>query len=90
LFATFAHINREILKIALLAIVANITVPLLGLVDTAFAEHLRGQIFIGAVAVGSMMLNLIDCSASKGAKMSHFTLFLPIFPLALAYDCKLH
>ena len=32
--------NREILHIALPAIVTNITIPLLGLVDTAIAGHL--------------------------------------------------
>ena len=51
--------NREILKIALPAIVANITVPLLGLVDTAIAGHLGDKVFIGAVAVGAMMFNLV-------------------------------
>ena len=51
--------NREILKIALPAIVANITVPLLGLVDTAIAGHLGDKMFIGAVAVGAMMFNLV-------------------------------
>jgi len=51
--------NREILKIALPAIISNITVPLLGLVDTAIAGHLGNQAFIGAVAVGTMMFNLI-------------------------------
>ena len=51
--------NREILRIALPAIVANITVPLLGLVDTAIAGHLGNQVFIGAVAVGAMMFNLV-------------------------------
>ena len=51
--------NREILRIALPAIVANITVPLLGLVDTAIAGHLGDKVFIGAVAVGAMMFNLV-------------------------------
>lgn len=51
--------NREILKIALPAIVANITVPLLGLVDTAIAGHLGDKVFIGAVAVATMMFNLV-------------------------------
>ena len=51
--------NREILRIALPAIVANITVPLLGLVDTAIAGHLGDKVFIGAVAVGTMMFNLV-------------------------------
>ncbi len=51
--------NREIFKIALPAIIANITVPLLGLVDTAIAGHLGDKVFIGAVAVGTMMFNLV-------------------------------
>ena len=33
-------LNRRVLQIALPAIVSNITVPLLGLVDTAIAGHL--------------------------------------------------
>lgn len=52
-------INREILKIALPAIVANIAEPLLGLLDTAIAGHLGAARFIGAAAVGAMMLNVI-------------------------------
>lgn len=51
--------NREILHIALPAIVANITIPLLGLLDTAIAGHLGSATFIGAIAVGSMIFNLI-------------------------------
>lgn len=56
-------LNREIGRIALPAIVTNVTVPLLGLVDTAIAGHMgteaQGAAFIGAVAVGTMMFNLI-------------------------------
>ena len=52
-------INREILRIALPAILANIAEPLLGLLDTAIAGHLGGARFLGAVAVGAMMLNVI-------------------------------
>ncbi len=51
--------NREILKIALPSIVANITIPLLGLLDTAIAGHLGSATFIGAIAVATMMFNLI-------------------------------
>ena len=45
-------IDRQILDIAIPSIVSNITVPLLGLVDTAIAGHLGDKVFIGAVAVG--------------------------------------
>lgn len=51
--------NREILHIALPAIVANITIPLLGLLDTAIAGHLGSASYIGAIAVGSMIFNLL-------------------------------
>lgn len=51
--------NREILHIALPAIIANVTIPLLGLLDTAIAGHLGSAAFIGAIAVGSMIFNLI-------------------------------
>ncbi len=51
--------NREILRIALPAIVANITIPLLGLLDTAIAGHLGSPSYIGAVAVGAMMFNMV-------------------------------
>ena len=51
--------NRQILLIALPAIVTNITVPLLGLVDTAIVGHMGDAAYIGAIAVGSMIFNLV-------------------------------
>ena len=51
--------NRKILHIALPAIVTNITVPLLGLVDTAIVGHMGDAAYIGAIAVGSMIFNLV-------------------------------
>ena len=51
--------DRKILKIALPAIVTNITVPLLGLVDTAIVGHMGAAAYIGAIAVGSMIFNLV-------------------------------
>lgn len=52
-------LNRDILKISLPAILNNITVPLLGLSDTAISGHLGDIAFIGAVSVGAMMLNMV-------------------------------
>lgn len=52
-------INREILRLALPAIVSNITVPLLGLSDTAISGHLGSDTYIAAIAVGSMMINTV-------------------------------
>ena len=51
--------DLQILKIALPAIVTNITVPLLGLVDTAIVGHMGSAAYIGAIAVGSMIFNLV-------------------------------
>lgn len=51
--------DHQILKIALPAIVTNITVPLLGLVDTAIVGHMGSAVYIGAIAVGSMIFNLV-------------------------------
>ena len=50
--------DHQILKIALPAIVTNITIPLLGLVDTAIVGHMGSAAYIGAIAVGSMIFNL--------------------------------
>ena len=51
--------DRQILQIALPSIVSNITVPLLGMVDVAIVGHMGSPVFIGAVAVGSMIFNLV-------------------------------
>lgn len=53
------NINREILRIALPSIVSNITVPLLGLIDVAITGHLGNAAYIGAIAVGGMLFNII-------------------------------
>ena len=57
-------LDREILRLALPSILANITVPLVGLVDTAVAGHLHSAAgtsaeFIGGISVGAMVLNVI-------------------------------
>lgn len=54
-----AVMKNPILKLALPAIVSNITVPLLGLCDTTISGHLGNPSFIGAIAVGSMMMNVV-------------------------------
>lgn len=41
------------------AIVSNITVPLLGLCDTGISGHLGSELYLAAIAVGSMMLNVV-------------------------------
>lgn len=51
--------DKEILNIALPAIVSNITVPLLGLIDVAIVGHLGSAAYIGAIALGGMVFNVI-------------------------------
>ena len=51
--------NKEILDIALPSIVSNITVPLLGLIDVAIVGHLGDTSYIGAIAIGGMIFNII-------------------------------
>ena len=54
-------LNREILRLSVPSILAGITVPLVGMVDTAVAGHLGGDTAaqIGAISVGSMVLTLL-------------------------------
>lgn len=52
-------LNSQILGIAIPAIVSNITVPLLSLVDVAIVGHLGSAAYIGAIAVGGMTFNVI-------------------------------
>ena len=51
--------DRQILQIALPSIVSNITVPLLGMIDVAIVGHMGSAVYIAAVAVGSMIFNLV-------------------------------
>lgn len=50
--------HKSILRIALPGIVSNITVPLLGLADTAISGHLGATACIGAIAVGGLLFNM--------------------------------
>lgn len=51
--------DKEILNIAIPSIISNITVPLLGMVDVAIMGHLGNAAYIGAIAVGTMIFNVI-------------------------------
>lgn len=59
------RINKEILKLALPSILANITIPLVGMVDLAVAGHLDAMEvwtvaqMIGGIAIGSMLFDLL-------------------------------
>ena len=51
--------NKEILKLAIPNIITNITVPLLGMVDLAIIGHIGNETYIGAIAIGTMIFNMI-------------------------------
>ena len=57
------RLNKEILRLAIPSILANITVPIVGMADIAIAGHLgeSGQtaVMIGAIAIGSMLFDLL-------------------------------
>lgn len=56
---SFNNGNKKILQIAIPSIVSNITVPLLGLIDVTIVGHLGSAAYIGAIAVGGMLFNII-------------------------------
>ena len=51
--------NREILRLAIPSIISNVTVPLLGLVDLSIVGHIGNEDYISAIAVGSMIFNVM-------------------------------
>ena len=56
------NLNREILRLAIPSIFANITVPLVGMVDMAVAGHLEGTsaaALIGGITIGAMLFDLL-------------------------------
>ena len=56
------NLRRDILRLAVPSILANITVPLVGMVDMAVAGHLPGMssaAFIGGITIGTMLFDLL-------------------------------
>ena len=53
------NIHREILRLAVPSILANITIPLVGLVDTAIVGHISDASAIGGIAIGTMLFDLL-------------------------------
>ncbi|MCF0172186.1 MAG: MATE family efflux transporter [Bacteroidales bacterium] len=51
-------INRHILKLAVPSILANITVPLVGIADLAIAGHIGDASVMGGVAIGTMLFDM--------------------------------
>lgn len=51
--------NKKILRLAIPSIAANITTPLLGLVDTSIVGHMGSELFIAAIAMGGVIFNML-------------------------------
>jgi len=52
-------LNKKVLKLAIPNIISNLSVPLLGAVDTALVGHLDEVYYLGAIALGGMIFNFI-------------------------------
>lgn len=52
-------LNKKILKLAIPNIISNITIPLVGMVDLAVLGHLESELYIGAIAVGGLIFNVL-------------------------------
>lgn len=53
------QMNKEILRLAIPNIISNITIPLLGLVDTYVAGHLDKTEYIGAIGLATTIFTVI-------------------------------
>ena len=51
--------NRDVWRIAAPMILSNISVPLLGMVDTGVTGHLDSPVYLGAVAIGAMIFSFL-------------------------------
>ena len=52
-------LNAQILRLAIPSILANITIPLVGVVDTAIVGHIANATYIGGIAIGTMLFDLL-------------------------------
>jgi MATE family multidrug resistance protein len=51
--------DRDVWRIAAPMVLSNISVPLLGMVDTGVVGHLESAVYIGAVAIGSTIFSFL-------------------------------
>ena len=56
------ELRKRIWQLTVPVILANITIPLVGLVDTAVMGHLDSAHYIGAVALGSFLYSMVSVS----------------------------
>ena len=59
IFDDISDMNKQILRLAIPSILANITIPLVGLVDTAIVGHISNAHAIGGIAIGTMLFDLL-------------------------------
>lgn len=57
--ASAAVSHRRVLSLAFPIVIANLTQPILGAVDTAVAGHLDGAQYLGGVALGGLFFNFV-------------------------------
>ncbi|MBO4361186.1 MAG: MATE family efflux transporter [Paludibacteraceae bacterium] len=68
------QLHKSILKIAIPSILANITIPLVGLVDMIIAGHISSAWAIGGIAVGTMLFDMLyGCFGFLRVSMSGLT-----------------
>jgi len=53
------EINKKILRLAIPSIIANITIPLVGMTDLVIAGHLGAAVIISGIAIGGMLFDLL-------------------------------
>ena len=53
------YTSRNVWALAAPMILSNVTVPLLGIVDTAVMGHLENPVYVGAIAVGGTIFNFL-------------------------------
>ena len=56
---TNKQLDHKIWGIAWPAIFSNVSIPLLGLVDSAILGHLDSSLYLGSVAVGAALLSFL-------------------------------
>ena len=53
------NLDKEIFRISIPNIVSNISSPLLGIVDTALMGRMDDPAYIGAIAIGGIIFNIL-------------------------------
>ena len=56
------QMNSKVLKLAIPSILANITVPLVGMGDVGVVGHIGDAVAIGGMAISTMLFDLLYCN----------------------------